>query len=314
MSPDTKPESRPKHHHSDSLLDTVGDNFPVPYHPFTRRQSQTSVSIFVCFCLRKPAPVSGPKMSRIPQPKPVAKKLLSLALHLPTRALTLSPSLPPSSTLVSSSWYARAVHIFKCPRSPDYAIVTPKRARSKMPALLAAAAPRHASLVGGLPSVPVARRYCRVPSPGSMPFSPGSNFWVCHYGLEPFLDTSFYNGNGEGPKVLGVLVLYADLEANDNLSLTVSYNSCGRVIPSMSIFHYASSYSNRLNTIHFFLGMRIFSIAFMVCNGSSLRLMAAGGWAWRWLHRREKGIARCCCNRGRTGSPSACMGEDVDYK
>lgn len=154
MFSDTYPVAPPERHNSDSLIETLDDNFPMPQRPVIRSRIQASASVLVRLSLWKSVSVMSLKPLRIHRPTTGEKHLLKLAKHphtrIPTRPWLLSASFPGSSSV-----NARTVHVSKRPRSLDDDVVTPKRARSQMLALPAAAALPQASLIGNFYSVPV---------------------------------------------------------------------------------------------------------------------------------------------------------------
>lgn len=114
-----------------------------------------------------------------------------------------------------------------------------------------------------------------------------------------FLDTTIYVDGGKGPKGPVTPVLCADLKVNEGSCLTVLYNPYGRVSPFMSVF------SEPVFTVIVLvpsappprrsLNVRVAGTAFMICDTTSLKLVAAGVWARRWPHLRGKGASFCFC-------------------
>lgn len=93
---------------------------------------------------------------------------------------------------------------------------------------------RHASN-GDISSISFSRLQGRIPSSGPLPSLSDSDSWLWLYGLEPFLDISSQDGNGEGLEILVFSMKSSIIYVNDGSTLHISFNHFVETIPLISV-------------------------------------------------------------------------------
>lgn len=97
-------------------------------------------------------------------------------------------------------------------------------------------------------------------------------------------------------------------------TLQASCNHFDEVVAFMSMIRYVSRYSDHLDVRRFVPGMRIHDISSMTGAGSAQQLIAAYGWAFRWLYRAVKVAAWCRTRRDQTDYFFVIMEKEVNYE
>lgn len=186
-------------------------------HPFTR------------------IPTSSPRLTPTAVPGSLVALFSSVAPG--SSAASYSSATPGySAALGSSAVPACAAMVSKQSPFRGKEVVHSRRVRIMGLKTPAVAASRDASLISDLSSVLFLLQPGRVPSSGPLSILPDFDFWARLYGREPFLDTPFQDGNGEGLEVTVSLVSYADIEVNEGLSFRAVCSRFGEIIPFKSVF------------------------------------------------------------------------------